>query len=292
MKILVLGSAGFIGSNICKRLSENNFEFQGVDNFSFSKKAAHIDFTINSCISDLSEKFLNTFDIIISSYCSNIIFSIDHIHETYINNTVNAIKCFSKFKGKIIYLSTSSIYGNATLLPTPEEYSVNVRNAYDTSKLITELYLQERGNYTTLRLSNVYGPYQRPLNPYCGIIGKFICNNLVENVSIIYGNGEDTRDYTYVDDVINAIMKCIELPALNTEINIGTNIETSILDLCNLIGIRYELYRLTSPRKIDGIAHRCLDITKAKNLLDWEPQITLKEGLKLTEEWIKKEYNL
>jgi UDP-glucose 4-epimerase len=290
-RILVIGSLGFIGSNICNELDKQRYSVKGIDNLFFgyieNSQENNIDHR-EVCLSELTRLDLNKFDIIVSSFCSNIIYAIDKPIETYKNNVVNAIKCFSKFDGKIIYLSTSSIYGNPCVIPTPETEPESVINAYDTSKYIIEEYLKTRGNYTTLRLSNVYGEYQRPENPYCGVIGRFIDNKLHGYQTIIYGNGKDTRDFSYVGDVVNAVIKTIETKNLDTEINIGTGIETSINDLIKLIEIDH--YKLIDKRQIDGINRRCLDISKAKKLLNWEPKISLKEGLLKTIDWINANY--
>ena len=151
-----------------------------------------------------------------------------------------------------------------------------------------EQYLKKRGNYITLRLSNVYGPYQRPENPYCGVVNKFIFNALIGNKSKIYSSVGMTRDYTYVDDVVEAVLKAVEEKALNTEINIGTGQETALHQLIQMIGGDYDL---VEGRKIDNISRRCLDISKAKELLKWEPATKIKRGIVKTKKWIKKEYN-
>jgi len=287
-KVLVLGAAGFIGSNIAKSLNENGYVVAGVDNMSFGSEKNVPDIVFGrQCISTLEKDLLNTFDVIVSSYCSNIIYAMDNMVETYINNIVNGIKCFSKFNGKIIYLSTSSVYGNQKEYPTKEDAEINLHGAYAISKHVMEQYLKQRGNFTTLRLSNVYGYNHRPENPYCGVINKFIYNKLTNNVNKISGGYSSSRDYTFVTDVVNALIKCIQLPAFNQEINIGTSTETTIFELAKMIGGDYEVIK---KREIDVIERRCLDISKAKKLLGWEPKVCLEEGLKLTEQWIKENY--
>lgn len=289
-KVLVVGGLGFVGTNIVNRLVDLEYDVTSVDDLSFGYLKNHASKSnLNvTCFSLLPVDFINSFDTIIFSYCSNIIYAIDNPVKTFNNNSLKAIECFSKFKGKIIYLSTSSVYGNAENIPTKEDEPVSLRNAYDTSKYIAETFLKYRGDYTTLRLSNVYGEYQRPENPYCGVINRFIHNHLTKKETIIYDGGTDTRDYTYVQDVVSAVIKCVELPSLNTEINIGTGEETSLLDLIELIGITK--YSFFPGRKIDGITRRCLDISKAKELLDWSPLVGIKEGIEKTSLWIKDNY--
>lgn len=286
-KILVLGSAGFVGANICLRLKDK-YEVHGVDNYSFgTSKNVFVDTTIAD-VKNLGYEYLNRFDIIVSSFCSNIIYAGNNPNETYKNNVLGALNCFGKFDGHVINLSTSSVYGNASVYPTPETEPEKTRNAYDTSKMLVEEFLKLRGNYTTLRLSNVYGEFQRPENIYSGVVCKFVYNYLKGEQCVVYGN--DTRDYTYVGDVVDAVELCIEKGFLNTEINIGTGKETSSMTLLELIGVNECVEK--EPRNIDGISRRCLDISKAKELLGWKPKTTLSEGIEKTKQWIKENYSL
>jgi len=192
----------------------------------------------------------------------------------------------------VIYTSTSSVYGQADIIPTPETCPENLSNAYDQSKAILEKYLQLRGNYTTLRLSNVYGENQRPENLYCGVVGRFIDNIINDKPVNINGDGKSTRDYTYIDDVARALIIAIDQKPKNTEINIGTGIETSSFSLAVKIGNLLEKVpniNFVEKRSIDKISRRCLDITKAKKLLGWSPCFDLEKGLKRTIEWQKNE---
>jgi nucleoside-diphosphate-sugar epimerase len=279
--ILVTGCAGFVGSNLCNHLKR---PFLGIDNLQFGYKE-----NLNKEVNWITLNFndivhcINEFDILVHLACANIIYAQNYHIETFKTNALDTIKLFQRFKGKIIYTSTSSIYGNADKFPTLETSIDKVSNAYDQSKLIAELFLKQRGNYTTLRLSNVYGKNQRPNHPYSGVIGKFIGQAKENKPMTVFAKGTSTRDYTYVKDVVSAIEKAIDLPALNTEINIGTGVETDTIDLAHLISdlmdkvINVDFY---PARTIDGIKRRCLDISKAKELLKWEPEYSLKMGLK------------
>lgn len=279
--ILVTGCAGFVGSNLCNHLKR---PFLGIDNLQFGYKE-----NLNKEVNWITLNFndivhcINEFDILVHLACANIIYAQNYHIETFKTNALDTIKLFQRFKGKIIYTSTSSIYGNASEFPTKETSEDKVSNAYDQSKLIAELFLRQRGNYTTLRLSNVYGKNQRPNHPYSGVIGKFIGQAKEGKPMTIFAKGTSTRDYTYVEDVVSAIKKAIDLPALNTEINIGTGVETDTIDLAHLISdlmdkvINVDFY---PARTIDGIKRRCLDISRAKELLKWEPEYNLERGLK------------
>lgn len=290
--ILLTGACGFVGSNIAARLISDGYKCQHIDNLSFGNKENFKGNFSKIGFESLSESFLSAFDILIHCATTNIIYAMDHPVETFQNNATNTIKLFQKFKGKIIYTSTASVYGQADILPTPEDAEIRTNNSYDQSKYIAELFLQQRGNYTTLRLSNVYGINQRPDNPFCGVIGRLVDNILNDKPINVNGQGTQTRDYTFVDDVVDAVITAIiHKEALNTEINIATGIETSIMGLMEIISDYAEknpLYHHVGVRKIDGILRRCLDIKKAQELLGWKPNTSLEEGIKKTILWMQK----
>lgn len=294
MKILLTGGCGFVGSNIANQLKEE-YEITVVDDLSFGDEA-NLDGDVFRMIMDfkhLSEKLINQFDVLIHCATANINFAITNPIATFKINSLDTINLFSKFKGKIIYTSTSSVYGNAKEIPTTENCSEDVYNAYDQSKLTAEKYLKLRGNYTTLRLSNVYGINQRPENPYAGVIGRFVHQALNHIPITVYGKGYATRDYTYVDDVVEAIRLSIEQKAKNKEMNIsaGGEIETYNLAemIADIVGERYYITYVDS-RPIDKIPRRLLDSTLALNELGWEAKVGIKKGLKHTINWIKEEY--
>lgn len=290
MKIILTGSCGFVGSNVANRLIGDNNVSLWIDDLSFGNKfnLENDDRLIKERFENLSEDFLSLFDVLIHCATSNIIYAMDHPIETFQNNATNTIKLFQKFKGKIIYTSTASVYGQAQELPTTEDAPILTNNAYDQSKYIAELFLQQRGNYTTLRLSNIYGPNQRPDNPYCGVVGKLIYNINKDFPIYINGDGEQTRDYTYIDDVVDAIIIALQKEALNTEINIATGVETSInklIEHISLLTSKSAEVQNIEKRKIDGINSRCLSIEKAELLLGWKPKHDLQSGLHKTIEW-------
>lgn len=290
-KIIITGACGFVGSNIANRLFSLGYNIYCLDNLEFgNEKNLNIVF-YKSGFEFLTEEDLAPFDILIHCATSNIIYSIDHPIETFQNNATNTIKLFQKFKGKIIYTSTASVYGQSNIIPTHEDAEIKTYNAYDQSKYIAELFLKSRGNYTTLRLSNVYGKNQRPDNPFCGVMGKIIDSALTGNVFKINGNGSQTRDYTAVDDVINAIISSIDQESKNTEINIASGKETSINQLINIVEKITEKnirVKYIDSRKIDNINRRCLDVSKAKRILKWQPEIFIDEGIKDTIAWMTK----
>lgn len=283
MRIFITGIAGFVASNLANRLNDSHY-VRGCDDMSFgylSNLDSSVKFSIDD-FSDIDRNYLNEFDVLVHCACANIIFGMENPIKTFEVNALKTIDLFNKFKGKIIYTSTSSVYGNTPNIPTKENDDFRVYNAYDQSKLIAEKFLKRRGNYTTLRLSNVYGKNQRFENPYAGVIGKMIGAARNSKPITVFGDGQSTRDYTYIDDVVNAIIKAINLPAFDTEINIGTGVETTTNLLLKILSEHYVINPIYSnARSIDRIQRRCLDIEKAKRLLNWQPKIDVKTGIKL-----------
>ena len=287
MKILITGAAGFVGSNLLKRLIECNYDVTGCDDLSFGD-IRNVPNEANFKHISFSDINVSNYDILIHCACANIIYAQDHPIETFKINAYESIKLFERFKGYVIYTSTASVYGQADIFPTKENAKKKVYNAYDQSKLIAEHYLQLRGNHTTLRLSNVYGPGQRPDNPYSGVIGKFIESAKENKPMKIYGDGLHTRDYTYIDDVIEAIMVVLKKP-FNDVFNVATGNETPVIMLAHSISFlmgKKSNMEFIEPRKIDCIERRCLNTAWLESL-GWTAKVDLKEGLLKTIDWNK-----
>lgn len=294
MRIFITGIAGFVGSNVANRLHELGHEVFGVDNLVFGcKENLYPDIKWeNRCMSTVTSKELKEYDLLLHMACNNIVFAIDDPIATFTTNSHKSISLFEKC-GKdmpIVYTGTSSIYGNSELIPTPESAEVKLTNAYDTSKYITERYLRLRGNYTTLRLSNVYGKNQRQYGNIKGVIYGILHAAIHGEDIEVNGDGTQTRDFTYIDDAVNAIYQAIIQNNKNTEINIGTGVETSINDIVsNALFINDDSLsnvKLIPRRANDGINRRCLDIYKAEQILGWKPTFTLLEGMIRTNQWI------
>jgi UDP-glucose 4-epimerase len=293
MNILLTGASGFVGSNICARLADLKYSITGCDDYSFGSPKNDVRDVprLKMDFNKIDEQTLNQFDLLIHCATSNIIYAQTNEIETFRNNAINTMTLFRRYKGRIIYTSTSSVYHQAKVFPTPETVELHTYNAYDSSKLIAELFLQERGNYTTLRLSNVYG-YQQRVTPFSGVVSRMVDAVMHDQPIPINGDGKSTRDYTFVDDVVDAVLQSIEHPALNTELNISTGRETSVLELseivCKTLGRPHNVTFIPN-RIIDTIQRRCVDGSKAKQLLGWTPKVTLEQGILKAAEWYKHE---
>jgi UDP-glucose 4-epimerase len=312
MRILITGGAGFIGSNIAERLLSLGHEVTVLDDLSTGKienlqaLMGHTRFSFNrGSILDLP--FLR--DLIKSRRIERICHqaarpsvarSIEDplaTHEVNITGTLNVLKAAHEAQcQRVAAASSSSIYGNTPVLPKREDMHYRPRSPYAASKVAGELYLQVfhavYGLQTIgLRYFNVYGRRQDPNSHYAAVIPKFIRLALKGEPLPIEGNGDQTRDFTYIDDVVNANLLALTVSEVHGEcLNIGFGEQTSIRSLAETI------IRLT--RSLSEIAYRdprpgdvrdsLADIAQAKGLLGYKPEHRLADGLDVTIDWYRK----
>jgi UDP-glucose 4-epimerase len=199
---------------------------------------------------------------------------------------------------RFLYTSSTSIYGNCRHVPTDELDAPNILNHYAATKLLGEHYtILYHTAYDVptacVRYSNVFGPGQTPRNPYCGVVGKFIEAALDGRPLTVHGDGEQTRDYTFIDDVVEATALAAASPkALGDVFNVGTGVETSVNTLADeirkLTGADTEVQHV-DRRDIDNIRRRALSPEKIRVRLVWQPQIRIREGLRRTIEYVRAE---
>jgi UDP-glucose 4-epimerase len=213
---------------------------------------------------------------------------------TNIIGSLNLLENCKKFNiKKIIFISTGgAIYGDADIVPTPEEYSALPVSPYGVAKLSVEKYLnyyyQIFGlNYTVLRLANIYGPRQDPLGE-AGVVAIF-CNKLLKNEQpIIYGDGKQTRDYVFVEDVVNAGILALKQDKIGI-FNVGTEKETSVNELFQKLTevMDLKIEPIYKPSRTGEQQRSCLDYSKIKKELGWEAKYSLEQGLSKTIKWGK-----
>jgi UDP-glucose 4-epimerase len=308
--VLITGGLGFIGHNLSKiLLTDYNCKIVIVDNCLNSTPKVIDSFKNNVTFHNISvldtDNFfplLKDINYIFHLACVQINHSSKDPMLDLMVNSVSILKLLeflryhrpSSFK-RLIYTSTTSIYGSSTKLPLEENDTPFILNHYAATKLLAENYinlynLQYDIPTAIVRYSNVYGYGQTPKNPYCGVIGKFIHNALNGETIKIFGDGEQTRDYTFITDAVRAtILAAIHPRAIGDIFNIGTTCETSVNKLANLIvnyipGIKIEH---VPERDIDNIRRRSVGITKIHQRLGWIPQINIEQGIKETIEWYK-----
>jgi len=304
-KVLVTGGAGFVGSNLVRKLLEFEADVTVLDDlFSGSevnlKGMDDISF-IRGDVRDkkLVDEIITSFDYVFHLAARNIIVSTQNPKEDFevnIGGTLNLLLSLKKSKTikKFIYTSSVSIYGNPKYLPINEDDTINLLSPYAVSKLGGENYTTvffENFNLPTaiVRYSNVYGDFQTVTNPYCGVIGKFIECAISGKPVIIHGDGEQTRDFTYVEDAVDATLLAGVSERSTGEIfNIGTGIETSVnrlISLLELICKKQITIKHIDKRDIDNIRRRVVNIEKIRKKLRWQPLFSLKDGLDNTVKW-------
>ena len=304
-KILVTGGAGFVGSNLVEKLVKEEAVVTVLDdlftgdlsNLEYIKNVTFIKGSVTDF--DLVEDLVQKMDIVFNLACRNIIVSTQRPREDFnvnIGGMLNILIAAKKYGiEKIVYSSSASVYGNARYLPVNEDDRITILNPYAASKLAAENYCMAfYESYdipvTVLRYSNVYGIKQSPTNPYCGVVSKFFDSVLNDHPIQIHGDGEQTRDYTCVDDVVEATMLAALSPKVVGEVfNIGTGKETSVRELANLvleISGKSSRPMFIDRRDIDNIRRRVLNIEKVRKHLKWIPTTTLQDGLKKTYKWL------
>ncbi|WP_207706815.1 NAD-dependent epimerase/dehydratase family protein [Alkaliphilus pronyensis] len=250
--VLVTGGAGFIGSQLLKRIIPISSNIYIIDDLSTGKREAipkspkitFIEDTITNSV--VLERVMPKVEYVFHLACSNIMKSIsdfDLDFETNLYGGFQLLKAASKYctnLKRFVYASSTSIYGAADYYPTGEDY-YNICLPYSASKFSAEHYCKVYNHMykmpvSILRLSNVYGPGQTTLNPYCGVVAKFFEAIYNNEPLIIYGDGRQTRDFTFIEDAISAfVIAAIRKEAIGNVYNVGTGIETSINQLAKEI---------------------------------------------------------
>ena len=308
VKILVTGGAGFIGSHIVDKLIREKFKVVNVDNFSTGKrKNVNQQARTYNCDITNSKEMNQVFETekpdIVIHHAAQI--SIQHsLNAPEFDATVNIVGtlvllqcCVRHNVKKIIYASSAAVYGDPLYLPVNEEHQLNLLSPYGISKHTPEHYIcmfkELYGlDYTILRYSNAYGPRQDAQGEG-GVVSIFIDRILLEEPVVIYGDGYQTRDFIYVEDIAIANLAALEKGS-NEIINISTNSQTSIKDLLNILCDLDGLYIDSDyqPTRQGDIKHSYLDNNKALLKLDWYPKYSLIEGLNRTLSYYKAEQNM
>ena len=305
MKVLVTGGAGFIGSHVVEELIVKGYEVRVLDNLSTGRleNLKHVEETVEVIIGDVRDygkvlEAVNGADAVIhEAALASVTRSIEDpltVNQVNVEGTLNLLKaCVELGVKKLIYASSSSIYGDTPTLPKREDMKPNPLSPYAVSKYAGEEFCRVFHKVygleaVALRYFNVYGPRQQ-YGPYSGVITIFINRLLNGQPPIIFGDGEQTRDFTYVKDVAEATVKALEANQVGGEaINIASSSPISINNLASLLielmGFKEVKPLYTEPRKGD-VKYSYADIHKAEALLGWKPRTSLTEGLIKTIDW-------
>jgi UDP-glucose 4-epimerase len=305
-RVLVTGGAGFIGSNLADRLVEEGADVVVLDDLFTGRKEniRHLDrlqFIEGSVTQfDLVSSLVRDSDLVFNLAVRNIIVSTRSPRLDFQVNTGGVFNVLLAAKNhgieKVVYASSASVYGNPRYIPINEDDRLSILNPYAASKLSGEHFCSSF--YETyglpvvvLRYSNVYGINQSPSNPYCGVVSKFFEKVMGGHPPLIHGDGEQTRDFTFVGDVVEAtLMAALNAKAVGDVFNVGSGKETSVNRLASSIseiaGQNLDPVHI-DRRDIDNIRRRVLNIEKIRRVLRWIPTTSLRDGLRKTHVWLK-----
>ena len=307
-KILVTGGAGFVGSHLCKKLLDDGNDVLCIDNYFTGTKK------------NISNLFKNTyFEAIRHDICFPLYVEVDQIYnlacpaspihyqhdpvqttKTTVHGAINMLGLAKRIDARILQASTSEVYGDPNVHPQVENYWGNVnpigpRSCYDEGKRCAETLFfdynrQHDLDIKVVRIFNTYGPNMHPNDGR--VVSNFIIQALTNQDITVYGNGEQTRSFCYIDDLINGMVKMMSSEKKVTgPINLGNPVEFKIIELAQMV------IKLTNSKSkiinkglpVDDPVRRRPDISKAKKYLDWEPHVDVMDGLKDTIDYFKKQ---
>jgi len=298
-KVVITGGAGFIGANLAKELAANNSVII-IDNLSVGKKKNVTDLLgenvkfVEGSIGELpllKRLFRNIDFVFHQAAISSVPKSIEDplaTNETNVTGTLNVLLA-ARDSGvkKVIYASSTAVYGDTPTLPQREEMMPNLQSPYATTKLVGEYYCQAfQAVYgfptVSLRYFNVYGPKQDPNSDYAAVIPRFIKRVSEGKPPIIFGDGEQTRDFVFVSDVVRANILAAESDVTGV-FNIGQGRRVTISELARLIIhiMNKDVGIIHQGARVGDIIHSLADISKAR-LFGYQPQYDLQRGLEKT----------
>jgi UDP-glucose 4-epimerase len=290
-KAVVTGGAGFVGSHLVSALLERGFDVHVIDNFAGGRMEDRIDpsatyHELDVCYSEqIAPVIAGAAYVFHEAALPRVQYSIEHPLETYRVNVLGTASVLrAAHEGgvrRVIYAASSSAYGDQETLPLSETLPVDPKSPYGLQKYVGELscrmWSEVYGLSTvSLRYFNVYGPHFDPEGAYALVIGKFLTQKKAGQLMTIAGDGSHTRDYTHVDDVVSANLLAAESSKVGKGevINIGAGRNVSVNDLARMIGgdVTHGEPRLEP-------AHTRADNRRAKELLGWEPKVSLEDGI-------------
>ena len=310
MKILITGGAGFIGSHLCEKYVKDGHTVLCLDNF-MSGDLINIRHLLNFHNFKLIKGDIRDFGLLekVMGDVNTVLHLAAQIHvdrsyiepkltyEVNVTGTQNVLEAARMYDvRRVIYASTSEVYGSAQYAPIDEKHPLNAPHPYGASKIAADrmchAYIQTYGmDIAIMRLFNTFGSRQRDVG-YGGVISIFTRRVLSDVPPIIYGDGLQTRDYTYIDDAVRAYDSVLNHnEPLMEPANFGSGKEVSIVDLANMIidlcGKKDSLKPVHVEPRIGEVKRLIANATKAKNLLGWEPGHDFKTGLKIFVEWYR-----
>jgi len=300
MRILVTGGAGFIGSFLCEALLDEGHEVICLDNL-FSGFRRNIQpFRTNPSFEfirhDVVEPILLEVDQIYNLACpaSPVHYQYNPVKtvKTNVMGTINMLGMAKRVKARILQASTSEVYGDPQVHPQPEEYWGNVnpvgsRSCYDEGKRVAETLMMDyhSQNAVDIRIARIFNTYGPRMSIDDGrVVSNLIVQALRGEPMTVYGDGSQTRSFCYVSDLVRGLRKLMDQEDVHRPVNLGNPVEVSILSFAERV--REQTGTVSQicfePLPSDDPVRRRPDIAQARKLLDWEPEVELEEGLRLT----------
>ena len=309
MRILVTGGAGFIGSHLCEALVNDGHDVICLDNFFTGSKDNIVHLMDNHHFEvvrhDITEPILLEVDQIYHFACpaSPVHYQYNPVKtiKTSVMGTINMLGLAKRVKARMLLASTSEVYGDPKLHPQPEGYwgnvnPIGIRSCYDEGKRVAETLMMDyhRQNHVDIkivRIFNTYGP-RMALNDG-RVVSNFIIQALTNEDITVYGNGTQTRSFQYIDDLLNGVIKMMNKVDFIGPVNIGNPDEFTIIQLAEkvieLTGSKSKIKKLPLPK--DDPTQRRPDIRLAIDKLNWQPKISIDEGLPKTIKYFQKQLN-
>jgi len=310
MRILVTGGAGFIGSHLCERLVGEGNEVLCLDNFFTGRRENILHLLDNPRFElirhDVTEPILLEVDQIYNLACpaSPVHYQYNPVKtvKTNVMGAINMLGLAKRVRARILQASTSEVYGDPLVHPQTEDYwgnvnPIGIRSCYDEGKriaetLMTDYHRQNNVDIRIARIFNTYGP--RMLEDDGRVVSNFIVQALRGEPLTLYGEGQQTRSFCYVDDLVEGLIRLMNVKGVHEPLNLGNPGEFTIMQLAEEVvkacdsrsGFTY------LPLTADDPKQRKPDIGKAKSLLGWNPTIPLREGLKKTVDDFKARVNV
>ena len=293
MKSLVTGGAGFIGSHLVDALLTKGDDIIVLDNFSTGRpeNLSHVEDQVELIESDLSlygtwtNHFKGVDRVFHLAALADIVPSIenpDTYYQANVTGTFNVMKACKEFSvGKVVYSASSSCYGIPDIVPTPESAEIRPQYPYALTKFLGEQIVMHWSNVyrvpsVSTRLFNVYGPRSRTSGTYGAVFGVFLAQKLNKKPFTVVGDGTQTRDFTYVEDVTSALMAAAESTLEGEIINIGSDNTYSVNRVVELL----EGEVVYIPKRPGEPDCTWADISKVKKLLKWSPTVSIEQGIK------------
>jgi UDP-glucuronate decarboxylase len=300
MRILVTGGAGFLGSHLCDRLINAGHEIICIDNLFTGQKAniAHLltnpnfEFVRHDIIDPFKFEVDQIYNLACPASPPHYQYNPIKTIKTSVQGAINGLGLAKRVKARIFQASTSEVYGDPTVHPQPESYWGNVnpigrRSCYDEGKrcaetLFFDYHRENKVDIRVVRIFNTYGPRMHPNDGR--VVSNFIVQALQGQDLTVYGDGQQTRSFCYVDDLIEGFLRFMAQTEIVGPMNLGNPGEFTMLQLAEvtlkLVGGKSKIVH--KPLPSDDPKQRQPDITLAKKVLNWEPTVPLEEGLKRT----------